>query len=205
MSQDRNNRALVCPANRVLRTQPHEGPGLRDRVWVDHGSVMIGRPSEIITTRSCPRCLRDGSVGTGPLWGTHIVAMAGCLSSLAIGCLVAAVLSVTPDLSLAQQPPTDPGQSSAPNSEQAPSTGSGRAPSNSPSTGTGQGSRATSANSGQDQRRLYIQEYRVEGTHKLTELEVEEAVYPYLGPSRTTEDVEHARATLEKAYQDKGY
>jgi hemolysin activation/secretion protein len=61
--------------------------------------------------------------------------------------------------------------------------------------------------SGQPQSRgqIYIQEYRVEGTHKLTELEVEEAVYPYLGPGRTTEDVEHARLALEKAYQDKGY
>jgi hemolysin activation/secretion protein len=34
---------------------------------------------------------------------------------------------------------------------------------------------------------------------------VEQAVYPYLGPGRTTEDVEQARASLEKAYQDKGF
>src|SRR5258708_17430907 len=45
----------------------------------------------------------------------------------------------------------------------------------------------------------------VEGSHKLGESGVEEAVYPYLGPGRNTEDVEHARASLEKAYQDKGY
>lgn len=62
-----------------------------------------------------------------------------------------------------------------------------------------------STDSGQAERQIYIQEYRVQGTHKLTELEVEQAVYPYLGPGRTTEDVEHARAALEKAYQDKGY
>jgi hemolysin activation/secretion protein len=67
-----------------------------------------------------------------------------------------------------------------------------------PSTGSRQ-------DSGQNERQIYIQEYRVEGSHKLTPLEVEEAVYPYLGPGRTTEDVEHARAALEKAYQDKGY
>jgi hemolysin activation/secretion protein len=36
-------------------------------------------------------------------------------------------------------------------------------------------------------------------------LEVEEAVYPYLGPERTSEDVDQARAALEKAYQAKGY
>jgi hemolysin activation/secretion protein len=64
---------------------------------------------------------------------------------------------------------------------------------------------SSQAASPESQRQIYIEEYRVEGTRKLTELEVEEAVYPYLGPGRTTEDVEHARAALEKAYQDKGY
>ncbi len=52
---------------------------------------------------------------------------------------------------------------------------------------------------------LYIQEYRVRGAHKLTRLEVETAVYPFLGPGRTAEDVEKARAALEKAFQDKGF
>jgi hemolysin activation/secretion protein len=57
----------------------------------------------------------------------------------------------------------------------------------------------------QTERQLYIQEYRVQGAHRLSAIEVEETVYRYLGPGRTTEDVEHARAALEKAYQDKGY
>jgi hemolysin activation/secretion protein len=57
----------------------------------------------------------------------------------------------------------------------------------------------------QPERQLYIQEYRVQGAHQLSPVQVEEAVYSYLGPGRTTEDVEHARAALEKAYQDKGY
>jgi hemolysin activation/secretion protein len=52
---------------------------------------------------------------------------------------------------------------------------------------------------------LFIKEYRVLGTKQLPSIEVEEAVYPYLGPGRTPEDVEHARAALEKAYMDKGY
>jgi hemolysin activation/secretion protein len=39
----------------------------------------------------------------------------------------------------------------------------------------------------------------------LTRIEIEEAVYPYLGPGRTKDDVEKARAALEKAYQAKGY
>jgi hemolysin activation/secretion protein len=51
----------------------------------------------------------------------------------------------------------------------------------------------------------YIQEYRVAGAKQLPPEEVEEAVYPYLGPGRSADDVEKARAALEKAYQDKGY
>lgn len=56
-----------------------------------------------------------------------------------------------------------------------------------------------------DTRQIYIQEYRVQGAHLLTKLEVGEAVYPYLGPERTAEDVDQARAALEKAYQAKGF
>ena len=52
---------------------------------------------------------------------------------------------------------------------------------------------------------FYIREYRVEGAKRLKNLEVEEAVYPFLGPGRTPADVEQARATLEKAYHDKGW
>jgi hemolysin activation/secretion protein len=52
---------------------------------------------------------------------------------------------------------------------------------------------------------LYIQEYRVEGVHLLKEGEIGEAVYPYLGPGRTPEDIEQARVALEKVYKDKGY
>ncbi len=36
-------------------------------------------------------------------------------------------------------------------------------------------------------------------------MEVEEAVYPFMGPDRTTDDVEQARGALEKAYFAKGY
>lgn len=50
-----------------------------------------------------------------------------------------------------------------------------------------------------------IEEFRVEGADKLPQIEVEEAVYPFLGPHRTPEDVEKARAALEKAYHDKGF
>lgn len=53
--------------------------------------------------------------------------------------------------------------------------------------------------------RLFIREYRVAGVTRLPRLEVEKAVYPYLGPGRTSDDVEAARAALEKAYHDSGY
>ena len=39
----------------------------------------------------------------------------------------------------------------------------------------------------------------------LANVEVEKAVYPFLGPGRTREDVEKARMALEDAYQSKGY
>ncbi|MBB5035832.1 ShlB/FhaC/HecB family hemolysin secretion/activation protein [Prosthecobacter dejongeii] len=54
-------------------------------------------------------------------------------------------------------------------------------------------------------RTLYVQEYRVVGAQKLDRRAVEKAVYPYLGPERTPEDVDQARAALEKAYRDQGY
>jgi hemolysin activation/secretion protein len=53
--------------------------------------------------------------------------------------------------------------------------------------------------------RFDIDEYRVEGADNLPQIEVEAAVYPFLGSGRTSEDVEKARAALEKAYHDKGF
>jgi hemolysin activation/secretion protein len=53
--------------------------------------------------------------------------------------------------------------------------------------------------------RLYIREYRVTGATRLPRVDVERAVYPFLGPGRTNDDVEGARAALEKAYRDRGY
>ncbi len=50
-----------------------------------------------------------------------------------------------------------------------------------------------------------VNEYRVTGSTKLTELEKGETVYPFLGPGRTAEDIEAARQALEKIYKVKGY
>ena len=56
------------------------------------------------------------------------------------------------------------------------------------------------------QRYLFIRKFKVEGgDHLLPSLDLQQAIYPYLGPYRTPSDVEQARASLEKAYRDKGY
>lgn len=52
---------------------------------------------------------------------------------------------------------------------------------------------------------LYIQEYRVRGNTKLKAIDIEKAVYPYLGPGRSENDIEQARQGLEKAYRSLGY
>jgi hemolysin activation/secretion protein len=54
-------------------------------------------------------------------------------------------------------------------------------------------------------RTLGINEFRVEGVEQLSGLEVESVLVPFLGAGRTLEDVEKARAALEKAYFDLGY
>ncbi len=53
-------------------------------------------------------------------------------------------------------------------------------------------------------RKVDINEYYVEGNTALTDTEIEEAVYPYLGPDKTLDDVEKARVALQKAYEAKG-
>jgi hemolysin activation/secretion protein len=49
-----------------------------------------------------------------------------------------------------------------------------------------------------------IGEFRVEGADSLPQIDVEAAVYQFLGPNRSADDVEKARAALEKTYHDKG-
>lgn len=55
------------------------------------------------------------------------------------------------------------------------------------------------------QRHFDINEFRVDGNTVLTEVEIDRAVYGFLGPDKTAADVEKARAALEAAYQAKGY
>jgi hemolysin activation/secretion protein len=48
-------------------------------------------------------------------------------------------------------------------------------------------------------------EFVVEGNTVLSQVQIERAVYPFLGRARRIQDVEKARAALEKAYHDAGY
>jgi hemolysin activation/secretion protein len=50
-----------------------------------------------------------------------------------------------------------------------------------------------------------IEAYDVDGNTLLDQTVVEDTVYPFLGPDRTVDDVERARAALEKTYHDRGY
>jgi hemolysin activation/secretion protein len=54
-------------------------------------------------------------------------------------------------------------------------------------------------------QRFDIDDFAVQGAETLPQIEIEEALYPFLGPNKTADDVEKARAALEKAYHDKGY
>lgn len=50
-----------------------------------------------------------------------------------------------------------------------------------------------------------VRQFRVRGTKLLTPEEIADAVYPFTGLARNLDDLEQARAALEKAYHDKGY
>lgn len=50
-----------------------------------------------------------------------------------------------------------------------------------------------------------IDDFEVQGADTLPQIDLERAIYPFMGPNKTPDDVEKARAALEKAYQDKGF
>lgn len=63
---------------------------------------------------------------------------------------------------------------------------------------------SASAQDGAAARHVDINEYYVEGNTVLSDAEIEQAVYPFLGPGRSLDDVEKARAALQKAYEARG-
>jgi len=54
-------------------------------------------------------------------------------------------------------------------------------------------------------RHFDILEYVVDGNTVLDAPDIEEAVYPYLGESRTADDVDRARNALQDVYQKRGF
>jgi hemolysin activation/secretion protein len=57
----------------------------------------------------------------------------------------------------------------------------------------------------QPQRQFDVNEYWVEGNTVLSNEEIEETVYPFLGPDRTIADIDGARDALNALYRTKGY
>src|ERR1700712_2500404 len=64
---------------------------------------------------------------------------------------------------------------------------------------------AASAPAADAQPRFDIMEFQVEGNSVLPDAAIEQAVTPFLGAGRRMDDVEAARAALEKTYQGGGY
>ncbi len=54
-------------------------------------------------------------------------------------------------------------------------------------------------------QRFDVWEYRVRGNTRADKKAIERAVYPYLGPDKSIDDVEAARQNLERLYRDSGY
>lgn len=63
----------------------------------------------------------------------------------------------------------------------------------------------TSAVEAPAEKPFYIRHYRIRGASKLKPIDVESAVYPFMGPACNSWHVEQARANLEKAYRGVGY
>jgi hemolysin activation/secretion protein len=64
---------------------------------------------------------------------------------------------------------------------------------------------APAADSSQHDARFDVYELRVLGNSKLEERDVDQVLYPFLGPQRTLKDVEAARVALETLYHQRGY
>jgi hemolysin activation/secretion protein len=53
--------------------------------------------------------------------------------------------------------------------------------------------------------RFEVRAFQVKGNTVLDPDTVERTVYPFMGPDRTADDIEAARAALQKVYEDRGY
>ena len=57
----------------------------------------------------------------------------------------------------------------------------------------------------EQERTMFIREFRVLGAKHIPRIEIEEAVYPFLGPGRTVVDIQKAATALQKVYDGKGF
>lgn len=64
---------------------------------------------------------------------------------------------------------------------------------------------AQSPSPGAPAAHFYIRAFQVRGNHLIPAGDVEDAVYPFMGPGRTADDVEHARAALQSLFQKRGF
>src|SRR5579883_1134219 len=72
--------------------------------------------------------------------------------------------------------------------------------------GNGAGARAAVMPAqGPAKQTFNVYEFLVLGSHVLGQMKVEATVYPFLGPDKTIQDVEKARAALIDAYRKAGY
>ena len=128
------------------------------------------------------RTLRSGRAG------------AACASRLVVCGLIVCAICTTPAAATPEAGGVKPGAKPA-----------AAAPAGAkPGKGTEQKSAPDAAKPAAPEARFDIDEYRVEGADNLPQIEVEAAVYPFLGPGKSAQDVEKARAAVEKAYHDKG-
>jgi hemolysin activation/secretion protein len=84
-------------------------------------------------------------------------------------------------------------------------TSAGSEPADSAAVAGAQKPAATPASKAAPTQHFDIDDFAVQGADTLPEIDIETAIYPFLGPNKTADDVEKARAALEKVYHDKGY
>lgn len=68
-----------------------------------------------------------------------------------------------------------------------------------------QNTKASASSKAEEKPTFDIMEYEVVGNSVLAKEKIEEAVYDFMGEAKTIDDVEKARAALEKTYQDAGF
>jgi hemolysin activation/secretion protein len=111
---------------------------------------------------------------------------------------VAIAMLATESPVLAQASPAVPAQSN-------PASPAASAPSSSAPASPGTPAEQTAPAAKAPERRVDIDAYDVDGNTILDQESLESAVYPFLGPQRSRDDVESARRALEQAYQSRGY